>query len=250
MVRPSLIDLLPEALAAHQVPDANAPSGFRVVMADFLKAFEEVLLQREVEPTEQVKSPPGLEQIVDELARFFTPGTNAENGTPDEFLPWLSQWVALSLRADIYQAGPNLTEAQANELNLVKRREFIERIASVYPSRGTKQSMKDLLEIFTGAPLTIDDQVDGQPHFFKVLLNLEALKGSGGRAAFFRAEELAHSVIRLEKPAHTRYLLIPMVRTMRIGRSWRTPEGRDGYYIQLRGTDQEGNALLGFKPIP
>lgn len=86
--------------------------------------------------------------------------------------------------------------------------------------------MKELLEIFTSRDVTIDDQVDGEPHYFKVMLNLEAIKTSDSREAFERAKELAHSVIRLEKPAHTRYLLIPAVTTMRVGQQRKPPPHR------------------------
>lgn len=275
-MRPSLIDLLPQALAAHQVPDPNERTGFRVdpAMADFLQAFESVLLRRLLPPEDEPTEPKrGLEEIVDDLARYFTSGTNGGNGAPDDFLPWLSQWVALSLRADIFQAGARLTrdladkfngfaggndflpnvplnQSDANKLNLLKRREFIGQMIYFYRKRGTKANMKQLLEIFTCADATIIDQVDGKPHFFIVELSLEALKGSGDRASFFRAQELAHSVIQLEKPAHTYYQLVPQVITMRIGRSWRTPDGRRDYYIRLRDARQEGNSLLGYVPTP
>jgi phage tail-like protein len=243
-MRPTLLDLLPEALRAHQAPDPGEPTGFLVdpATADLLKAFEKVLLGR---PDGVAEPALGLEQIVDGLARYFTPGTSAADGTPDEFLPWLSQWVALSLRTDIFQADGTIGQAQAEALNLGKRRRFIGRMAYLYRIRGTRQSMQELLEIFTGAAVTIDDQVDGEPHFFKVLLNLEALKGSGSRAAFERAKELAHSVIRLEKPAHTRYLLVPLVVTMRIGRGWPAAPDRTAYYIRVGD-----NTRLGYKPNP
>ena len=241
-MHPTLLDLLPEALSAHQVPSPG-DAGVRVDPAteDFLKAFEKVLVGR----TDAVEPAFGLEQIVDGLARYFTPGTSAVDGAPDEFLPWLSQWVALSLRTDIVQAGGTITPAEAENQNRDKRRQFISRMAHLYRFRGTKESLTELLKIFTGADVTIDDQVDDDPHFFKVLLNLGALTGSGSRAAFERAKELADSVIRLEKPTHTRYLLVPFVRTLRIGHGWPSAQDRTDYYIRVGD-----NTRLGFKPIP
>jgi phage tail-like protein len=155
-----------------------------------------------------------LEQILDDLPRYFTPGQHEANGAPDDFLPWLSQWMALSLRTDITH-----DPVRDNAL----RRAFIARMAKLYRYRGTKKSMKELLEIFTSRDVTIDDQKDGKPHYFEVHLNLETLKTSDSREAFERAKELAHSVIRLEKPAHTYYLLIPAVTTIRIGQRKEPP---------------------------
>ena len=214
-MRPRLLDMLPEVLRADPA------------MEDFLKAFEKVLLGRsdwgagtdENLPYQDrdLETLKGLEEILDDLPRYFTPGTSAADGAPDEFLPWLSQWLALSLRTDIFQADATTTQAEADERNKKKRRQFIARMADLYRCRGTKKSMQELLEIFTGKGVTIDDQVDGQAFYFKVLLNLEQIKAGASRGAFERAKELAHSVVRLEKPAHTRYLLIPAVTTMRIG---------------------------------
>lgn len=182
---------------------------------DFLQAFDKILLGRPDSVTDkQGENLRGLEQILDDLPRYFTPGQHEGNGAPDEFLPWLSQWVALSLRTDITQ-----DPAKDNAI----RRAFIARMAQLYRYRGTKKSMKELLEIFTSRDVAVDDQMDGEPHYFKVLLNLDALKTSDSLEAFERAKELAHSVIRLEKPAHTRYVLIPAVTTIRIGQIKKPP---------------------------
>lgn len=198
-----LFEYLPEVLRQDQAT------------RDFLQAFEKILLgSTDRAPDKQGKNPQGIEEILNELPRYFTPGHNETNGAPDAFLPWLSQWVALSLRTDITQ-----DPAKDN----VVRRAFIARMAQLYRYRGTKQSMKELLEIFTSRDVAIDDQMDGEPHYFKVLLNLDTLKTSDSLEAFERAKELAHSVIRLEKPAHTRYLLIPAVTTIRIGQIKKPP---------------------------
>lgn len=182
---------------------------------DFLRAFARILLGGEKDLNNLLQeNPRGLEEILDDLPRYLRPGTDQTDGTPDEFLPWLSQWVALSLRTDI-------TRDPVRDRAI--RRAFIARMAQLYRYRGTKKSMKELLEIFTSRDVSIDDQIDGQPHFFKILLNLETIKTSESKEAFERAKELAHSVIRLEKPAHTRYLLIPAVITMRIGQRQAPP---------------------------
>jgi phage tail-like protein len=183
---------------------------------DLLKAFEVIMLGRSDSP-----GTPGLEQLLDGLPRYFTP---AQGGVPDDFLPWLSQWVALSLRTDIY------TDAARNN---ALRRQLITDIAQRYRWRGTKQSLAQLLKTFTGWPAKIDDQFDQEPHFFQVRICLEDVKTSHDKAEYDRVLELAHSVVQLVKPAHTRYLLVPTVVTMRIGRGWPAPRKRTPYNIQV-----------------
>jgi phage tail-like protein len=209
MMRADLISLLP---AVFREDPATV---------DLLEAFEKILIGRRDGPADPAR---GLEEILDDLPRYLTPGAGAADGTPDEFVPWLSQWVALSLRADI-----TLDVGKDNEL----RRAFIANMVRLYRYRGTKRTMKELLEIFTGKDVTIDDQVDGEPFFFKVTVNLEALKTRAGMDAFERLKELAHSVIRLEKPAHTRYQLIPATVKLRIGRGWPNDPRKTPYYIQV-----------------
>lgn len=197
---------------------------------DFLLAFEKILLSRidvgetadKINTDELLNNLQGLEQILDDLARYFTPGTNSENGAPDEFLPWLSQWVALSLRWDI-------TSDQGT--NNARRREFIAEMAQLYRYRGTKKSMQKLLAIFSQADekdVHIDDEVEDKPYFFRILLPLEEFKDSDHKKEFERRMELAHSVIRLEKPAHTYYQLIPNVITFRIGQRREPPPAPSG----------------------
>lgn len=199
---------------------------------DLLIAFERLLLGGDDDLQSVLNAnPPGLESTLDELPRYFTPGTTSEDGAPDEFLPWLSQWVALSLRTDI-TFGANKSVARENEL----RRSFIADLARIYRFRGTKRSMQELLGVFTARrevkdgklvttprEVIINDQVDGQPNYFVIQLNLEEIKGASSITDFERVKELADSVIRLEKPAHTRYLLIPAVTTMRIGQRAEPP---------------------------
>lgn len=193
---------------------------------DFLLAFEKILLGRTDDAKTQgiidKENPQGLEQTLDNLQRYFTPGSDStEDTAPDDFLPWLSQWVALSLRWDI-----TLDPEENND----RRRKFIAQMAQLYRYRGTKQSMQKLLAIFSQADeqaVIIDDEVDDKPYFFKVLLPLEAFKDSDHKKEFERRMELAHSVIRLEKPAHTYYQLIPNITTMRIGQRREPPPASD-----------------------
>lgn len=172
---------------------------------DFLLAFEKILLGRKdgIRDTRQPnidRDQLGLEQMVNGLANYFDP-RNKE--LPKEFLLWLGQWVALSLRLD---------------MSATIRGKFIAQMPQLYRNRGTKKSMEHLLLIFTDKAAEVQDQFDGEPHYFTVRLNLNEVRKGERKEAYDLVEEKAHSVIRAEKPAHTRYRLIPVIDTMRIGK--------------------------------
>ena len=212
---------------------------------DLLRAFDRLLLGGSDDVSGVLGTNLlGLEAVLDDLPRYFTPGTTAQDGAPDAFLPWLSQWLAMSLRTDVTY-GANKDVAKDNAL----RRSFIARMAQIYRYRGTLRGMKELLEVFTSRAVTINDQVDGQPHYFSILLNLDAIKTSSDIAEFEHVKELAHSVIRLEKPAHTRYLLIPIVETMRIGQRAEPPAPPPGTTVPTSYFIRVGeNTRLGLRP--
>jgi len=187
----------------------KAENGEETDTLKFLKAFDRILFG--LTDNNKLNDPDGnnaemsnlntiegLEDKISRMADFFNP---AADKTPLEFLPWLSQWVALILRTDIKE------ETQ---------REFIAKIASLYQMRGTKENMLVLLEMFTSKDVSIAES-DTEPYFFKVLLNLNDVKDSNSNDDYNRAEQQAHSIIRLAKPAHTRYQLIPQFDTFRIG---------------------------------
>jgi phage tail-like protein len=152
----------------------------------FLLAFETVLSGPEV------AGQPGLETLIGGLADYFDPHT-----TPEEFLPWLAGWVALSLRAD---------------WDTTTKRDFIGEVVPLYKLRGTQAGLQRLLEIYTRETVTIDDDFDDPAHFFQVKLTLsdanpERMKGK---------QEIARAIIDQEKPAHAFYALKVAVPTMRL----------------------------------
>ena len=206
------------------------------VTGDFLLAFEKILLGRD----DLLKDLRGLEQILADLPRYFTPGSDStDDATPDNFLPWLSQWVALSLRWDI---------TLDTEKNNAIRRSFIAQMAQLYRQRGTKEGMRQLLVIFAQSEnVTIQDEFDEMPYFFQVFLPLEELKDSDHKKEFERRLELAHSVILLEKPAHTYYQLIPEITTFRIGQRKEPPPAPENVTIPTNYKIIVGkNTRLGF----
>lgn len=148
-------------------------------LARYLWAFERVLLD--------------IEQSIAQLPSLFDPAE-----TPGEFLPWLSSWVAFTLRADFAPA---------------QQRKFLARVASLYRRRGTKENLRELLTIFTNGAIPAIEEDPAQPHFFRVTMRLPA----NSPEAQLRQSAIAHALIDLEKPAHTDYELHLLFPTMQIG---------------------------------
>ena len=136
-------------------------------------------------------NPKGLEQIIDGLATLYDPWR-----TPDEFLPWLSKWTALSLRAD---------------MTLAQQRKFIEQVIQLYERRGTQDNLLRLLELFlTATPAIVVD--DKEPYFFHVTIKLPRMAQEFTRRQF----EIAQALVELEKPAHTDYKLLLDTPTLQV----------------------------------
>lgn len=134
--------------------------------------------------------------------------------TPREFLPWLSQWVALSDFAD-------LSEAQ--------HRQLVAQIVPLYAMRGTKVYLEKLLELFKPESFQIEVDDSGlqgftvgksevgrdtvfltdRPFWFKVTVTLPASEKARTDFNAFRTqwEQRLHRVIDLAKPVHTLYKL-------------------------------------------
>jgi phage tail-like protein len=152
----------------------------------FLTAFEAVL------SGPGSAGQPGLEEIIGGLAGYVDPAT-----APEEFLPWLAGWVALSLRAD---------------WDVATKRAFMQEIVPLYRLRGTQAGLQRILEIYTGEPVTIVDGFDDPAHFFEVKLTLSSPDPTQVR----RQQDIARAIVDQEKPAHTFYALKVSVPTMRL----------------------------------
>lgn len=181
--------------------------------ADFLKAFEKILIGRE---DGGASSPEGLEETLNRLASCFDPAE-----APVEFLSWLADWTAFTMRADFPEQ---------------RQRDFLARVISLYARRGTKENLQTLLGIFIAGEASedpeimeedgLDFQLDedlqlgvntylggGPPHFFRVTLSLDKTT----EFMLDRLQNIASSIIELEKPAHTHYRLDVIFPSMQVG---------------------------------
>jgi phage tail-like protein len=166
-------------------------------MGSWLLAFERVLSGPVPAPDSNGSIGPGLEEHVERIHTYFDLGLGLPSDrpcAPDEFLPWLAGWVALSLRDD--------WEPDA-------QRRFISEIVSLYRWRGTKGGLQRMLEIYTQEHVEVYE-FERPRHYFQVEVSLSQ------PADLRRKEKIARAIIDQEKPAHTFYDLQFLVPTMQI----------------------------------
>jgi len=146
----------------------------------------------------------GLEDIINQLNGFFDPSK-----TPDEFLPWLAGWVALSLRDD---------------WSSQTRRAFVKQAIKFYRLRGTKAGLTEILDLYlynsglstTRTNVKIEDEFDNFPYFFQVTVKLNKRDQVG----YYKQANIAKAIIDQQKPAHTYYALKILMPSMMITKSW------------------------------
>ena len=171
----------------------------------FLQVFEDILLGSEDSAN------PGLEEAIANISQLFDPLQ-----TPDDFLPWLAQWTAFTLRSD-------LTSSQ--------QRNFLANIIQLYRRRGTLANLQQFLQIFTvGLPVVedklptlqvgvsshigVDTYLGNVPHYFRVSI---AFPSDLKATVLQRQIAIAVALIELEKPAHTYYELKLVFPSMQVG---------------------------------
>ncbi|MBD2341675.1 hypothetical protein H6G64_32570 [Calothrix sp. FACHB-156] len=173
-------------------------------LGQFLRAFEQVLTGKYTDSEkspgilrQDIVEPLGLEVVLNAIHTYFDP-----EKTPDEFLPWLAGWIALSLRDD--------WEEQT-------KRQFIRDMVPLYQLRGTRAGLEKILSLYLKS-LGLPDKVtifelDGFPaHYFQVQLGLPKSEQS----VYWRQVRIAKAIIEQEKPAHTYYGLKILTPTMRL----------------------------------
>lgn len=185
-------------------------------VAEFLKVFEKILsgIDDGVAAVDELRNSQeviGIEQILDSIHDYFDPLNIPGSLTVGkEFVSYLANWVALSLKQ-------NWSEA--------KRCRLIADIVPLYKKRGTKEGLSQILQIFVGPEVSIEDiipeiqvgidsyifengglRIGGyKPYFFavRIVLIVKVIDIN-----FFREfESNIRDIVNLEKPAHTYYVL-------------------------------------------
>jgi phage tail-like protein len=171
-------------------------------MRRFLLAFEAILSGGIAPPEEGQTTPVGLEATLDGVHKLLMPDI-----APEEFLPWLAQWVARSINDD---------------WSLATTRAILGQTIPLYRKRGTKEGLQAVLDICTGGATVTEIPTDPRPHYFEVTLTVAerdpALLASKARQV--------RSIIDQEKPAHTYYALRIQYPGLRISNS---PSAANGY---------------------
>ncbi|MBD1873795.1 phage tail protein I [Nodosilinea sp. FACHB-131] len=211
------------------------------ILGQFLLAFEQILTGLPTASTEtkillpETENPPGLEALIGQLHTYLDP-----TQTPAEFLPWLANWVALSLRED----WPEQV-----------KRSFIRRIVPLYQKRGTKAGLVEMLKLYLENDENAQEKIsvyefDPPAHYFQVELELT----SQDLEAYRRKERIARAIIDQEKPAHTFYALQIKMPTMRlISEDLARREGKNPQKTMLRITADEkytNRTILGSSTQP
>jgi phage tail-like protein len=168
-------------------------------LGKFLLAFEQILSSNV--PSDQGQ--PSLETYIDQAHTYFQPysAKNDTPVTPDEFLPWLASWVALSLRDDWDDRT---------------KRGFISKMVPLYQKRGTKAGLKELLELYVNVDKSAQEsnveiyEFETPIHYFQVTMSLQ------DRDNLAQKQAIARAILDQEKPAHTFYSLQILLPTMRI----------------------------------
>lgn len=184
------------------LPEIYADDAF---LGRYLAAFESILLRGASGGGAR-----GLEEKIESVADYFDPMK-----APSEFLDWLSNWVALSLRAD---------------LDEVRQRDFIRNAVRLYHLRGTKKGLEESVSIYTRLGATItetsepfqiedrsrvgdDTMVEGGPPFvFRVLINLSTTDPAEIKRQF----DVVKAILSVEKPSHTQFVLEYETPTMQL----------------------------------
>jgi len=181
---------------------------------ELLSIFEAVLLDSRTADSKATEAPvqgkgKALAEQITAIARLFDP-----EETPEEFVPWLSKWVALT---------------HAGGLPLEHQRKLIKTIVPLYAYRGTKHYLKEILKFFApeNSAVIIEDQLrqgfvvgsvklgtssklgsNDRPFWFNVTINAPAIAAGGQEQEFkSRWEKSIRCAIDLAKPAHTLYEL-------------------------------------------
>jgi len=122
-------------------------------LKDFFRGFEDILQGQEIGRT--VLSEKGLAEILNRIQDYFSPGL-----TPNEFVDWLAGWLALDIsREPSEKNGPVVGSFSAKQRfpytgeKRSRKRHLIQKLAPLYHLRGTKEGLRQIIDIYFGDDL-------------------------------------------------------------------------------------------------
>lgn len=131
-------------------------AGDNEFLRDFLRAFEDVLLGKENGASGF--SSKGLVEILERIQDYFDPTL-----APQEFIEWLTDWVALDLSKEVEKDADNedATQTQVDSDQYFpaesevrgRKRHLIKKLAPLYHLRGTKEGLRQVIDIYFGEDL-------------------------------------------------------------------------------------------------
>lgn len=120
---------------------------------DFLKGFEDIL-QGEASEGKGF-SEKGLSQILNRIQDYVSPEV-----TPNEFVDWLAGWLALDISREPFEengsAAALLSDKQRfpyPEEKRSRKRHLIKKLTPLYHLRGTKEGLRQIIDIYFGDDL-------------------------------------------------------------------------------------------------
>ncbi len=163
----------------------------------FLLAFEAIFTE--------------LEETIQYSHNYLKPEAmgGVSGRAPDEFLPWLAGWVALTLH---------------EEWDDETRRRFIRAMVPLYRQRGTKSGLQKILETYLDDPEAVviyDSRAragrpgflyDPPAHFFQVQVKINEKDPE----RVWRMQRTIRTMIDQAKPAHTFYAIQFLLPAMRL----------------------------------
>ncbi|MFA6282857.1 MAG: hypothetical protein WC633_01855 [Desulfurivibrionaceae bacterium] len=150
--RINFFDLLPRIYQWIDVP-GFAPKD-NEFLRSFLKPFEDLLLGQA--PGESGLASQGLQEILERVHDYFDPGL-----TPNEFVEWLAGWVALDVSREVEEeegrGGVPIPQAGQHFPFAVeprsRKRRLIKKLAPLYHLLGTKEGLRQVIDIYFGDDL-------------------------------------------------------------------------------------------------
>ncbi len=139
-----------------------------------------------------------IENTVDSIPFYFDPQM-----IPERLLPWLANWVGLTLD----ETWP-----------IERRRELLKYAVELYRWRGTKRGLTRYLQIYTGTTPEITEYIPGMRLESETRLGVDTRLGSSGTGHHFTValelddgaeanRDKIREIIEAQKPAHAAYTL-------------------------------------------